>query len=92
MKKILDTMTIGKRSCEIVAEIPEAADIRAILPRRAAELAIARMSLSEAEIRRHLVVGSTPPTNIPLSPSWRLRIIQKVIWSIYETSRGCICL
>ena len=93
MITIIDTMHIGNRSCTVFAEIPEANDIRQSLPRRAAELAIKYMSLTEQDIRHHLTIGSTPPTKVPIwHPPKRLMVIQKAIWSIFETSRGVICL
>ncbi len=91
MRRIQDTFTLkGAKqiyTAPIDRLIPEPSDVKQALPYHAAILAIELMACPESYIRHHLRIGSTPPTKMPLKPSYRQKIIQN---AIFRTFGECV--
>lgn len=95
MRKIIDTFSCQVSQFEILElgidrEVPEVEDVLKAMPPRVAKRAIALMSCPEEEVRRHLKMGSTPPTLIPLSPPFKMRVIKSAINRLFHESYICI--
>jgi hypothetical protein len=72
--------------CPIDRQLPEPEDVRRALPKRAADLAVTMLCVSEEEARKHLRIGSTPNgfAGRKAHP-WRIAVISMALLKHFDT-------
>jgi hypothetical protein len=90
MKLILDTFTCEKYTFPINRIVPQPEDVKEKLSYTDYVLAIELLIVDEATIRKHLRVGSTPPTKIScLNVPEEYKRIQKLVYDNFGLTYIC---